>query len=291
MRRALLVVNRKSRKGGSDLSAIVDRLERGGVAAALHECPPQAQMGELIAAEGRTADLVILGGGDGTLNAALEALAALGKPVGLLPLGTANDLARTLGIPADPMAAAEIIAGGSERRIDLGWVNGKHFLNAASIGLAVDASAELTREVKRRWGKLGYAVGAARALRRARPFTAQVRCDGKHMVLRAIQVGIGNGRHFGGGMVVAEDARIDDSRLDLFMIEPCGIWRFALLLPRLKWGRHGMLTEVHTCRGKEIDLDTDREMAISTDGEVTGRTPARFRVVPRAMAVLVPRRE
>ncbi len=287
-RRALLVVNRDSRAGRQDLSAVLEVLRRGGIDAVEAACGSAAELSPLIAREGSGLDLVIVGGGDGTLNAALEGLVESGLPLGVLPLGTANDLALTLGIPADPLAAAGIIAGGRPRPVDLGWVNGKHFLNAAGVGLTAQVARALDRDLKRRWGRVGYALGALRGWRRARPFRAAIRCDGRRFTTVAVQVAVGNGRHFGGGMVVADDARIDDARLDLFTLAPRGPLGFAMLLPLLRAGRHGRLDGVVTCRATEIDLDTGRPLPVNTDGEITTATPARFRVRPRALPVLAP---
>lgn len=286
-RRALVVVNRQSRHGRDDLGPVLAVLRDGGLSLTERECPKEGRLSTLIAAEAPGHDLVIVGGGDGTLNAALEGVVASGLPLGLLPLGTANDLARTLGLPADPLVAAAAVVAGRLRPIDLGWVNGKHFVNVASIGLSVQVTAELSGDLKRRWGRLGYALGALRAWRRVRPFTAHIRCDQHRWSVEAVQVAVGNGRHFGGGMTVAADARIDDCRLDLFALAPLGLLGAARLLPRLRFGHHGGLDRVHTCRAREIDLDTPMVLPINTDGEITTHTPACFRVRPRAVRVLV----
>jgi len=132
-----------------------------------------------------------------------------GLPLGILPLGTANDLARTLEIPSDPAAAAAIIVEGHLRRIDLGEVNGKPFFNVASLGLSTGMTRELTHDVKQRWGMLGYAVATFRALSRMRPFAAEIRSGGTIRKVHTLQISIGNGRHYGGGMTVEEDAEIE----------------------------------------------------------------------------------
>lgn len=287
-RRALFVVNRKSRSGSDGLGPVRDVLYGGGIELVERHCPSAGRLSPLIAAEAAGLDLVVIGGGDGTLNAALEGLVATGLPLGVLPLGTGNDFARTLAIPTDAAEAARVIVAGRLRRVDLGWVNGKHFVNVASVGLSAWLAKEMTHEVKRRWGRLGYGLGALNAWRRARPFKAQVTCDGSELALLTLMVAIGNGRHFGGGMVVAEDARIDDARLDLFTLAPCGLARFVSLLPWLKSGRHGELPEIRTLRGEAIDLETIPALPINTDGEITTATPARFRVRPQALPVLVP---
>ena len=137
----------------------------------LDERPPEVErLGAWIVEHRREVDLVIIGGGDGTLNAAADALIETGLPLGILPLGTANDLARTLGIPADLVAAGQVIAAGRTHRIDLGRVNGKHFFNVASLGLSVQVARELDADLKRRWGVLGYAFIVWRAIRGRRPF-------------------------------------------------------------------------------------------------------------------------
>src|SRR5262249_19757141 len=97
----------------------------------------RAALSPLIIQHRDQVDLIIIGGGDGTLNAAAEGLVEAQKPLGILPLGTANDLCRTLNIPHDLPSAGAVIRAGHQRRIDLGWVNGKHFFNAASLSLPV----------------------------------------------------------------------------------------------------------------------------------------------------------
>jgi YegS/Rv2252/BmrU family lipid kinase len=233
-------------------------------------------------------DRAVLGGGDGTLNAAIPGLLATGLPLGVIPLGTANDLARTLNIPLDPVAAAQVIAAGRRRRIDLGEVNGHPFFNVASIGFGVDLTRALTRDAKRRFGSLGYAVAALRVLRRLRPFTAEIAHDGIRHVTRTVHVAVGNGRHYGGGMTVTEDARIDDGRLDLYSLEVASFWRLLLLLPALRSGRHHAWAEIRALAGQEIEIRTRRRRSVNTDGEITTRTPARFRVLPGALEVFVP---
>ena len=103
-----------------------------------------------------------------------------------------------------------------------------------------------------------------------------------------MQLSVGNGRHYGGGMTVGEDARIDDGRLDVFSLEVGSVWRLLLLLPSLRRGTHGRWQEVRTLAGEEVEVRTRRRRAVNTDGEITTHTPVRFRVLPGAVRVLVP---
>ena len=288
-RTALLFTNAASRQGDTDLAPAVAALDAGGVRVLDRRPPRLEQFGGWLAEHRGEVDLVIVGGGDGTLNGAAEALVQSGLPLGILPLGTANDLARTLGIPADPVAASQVIAAGHTHRIDLGRVNGKFFFNVASLGLSVEVARQLDAEVKRRWGVLGYPLILRRVIRGHRSFSARIRCDEARLRVRALQISVGNGRHYGGGMTIAANARIDDGALDLVVIAPQTLWQLIANLPVLRWGWHGRAARIRHWRCREIDICTDRPIAINTDGEVTTSTPAAITVVPGAIAVFVPR--
>jgi YegS/Rv2252/BmrU family lipid kinase len=232
---------------------------------------------------------VIVGGGDGTLNCTAPALVETGLPLGILPLGTANDLARTLGISPDPIAAAEIIVAGHERPIDLGEVNGHPFFNVASIGFSAELARELTSEMKRRFGKLGYAFASARLLARMRPFTAFLEYDGRTERVRTLQIAVGNGRHYGGGMTVEASAQPDDGMFHVYSLELDHWWRLIALVPWLRAGTHGTWRDVRAFTTSEITVRTRRTRSVNTDGELTSATPAVFKILPGAVRVYAPR--
>jgi diacylglycerol kinase (ATP) len=229
-----------------------------------------------------------VGGGDGTLNCAAPALMKTGLPLGILPLGTANDLARTLGIGADPVAAAEIIVAGHRRQIDLGDVNGHPFFNVASIGFSAELARELTSELKRRFGTLGYAFAGARLLARMRPFTALITHDGVTEKVKTLQISVGNGRHYGGGLTVALNAQPDDGVFHVYSLEVAHWWRLVALVPWLKAGTHGTWHDVRAFTTSQVSIRTSRKRSINTDGELTGTTPAEFKIIPRAVSVYTP---
>ena len=157
---ALFVANTHSRRG-REAASFAAALERGGLTLRREECARREDLGDLIHALRDQIGSVILGGGDGTMNAASAALRDTGLP-GVLPLGTANDLARTLGIPREPEGAAAVILGGRIRKLDLGCVNGHPFFNVASLGLSVDITRRLSKLMKRRLGVFAYPIAGGR---------------------------------------------------------------------------------------------------------------------------------
>jgi diacylglycerol kinase (ATP) len=286
--RALLLVNRHARQGQKYLAEAIDCLKTLGFEVIEESTEEPKHLCEVVRRYQDEIDLVIVGGGDGTLNAVVDAIVDTQIPLGILPLGTANDLARTLGIPNSLPEACEIIAQGQLRRIDLGWVNGKHFFNVASLGLSVKITQRLTKEVKRRWGIFAYAATALQVIWESRPFGAEIRINGTSVRVKTVQIAVGNGRYYGGGMAVVHDATIDDQRLDIYSLEIKHWWQMILLLPAMRQGRHIYSRNVRALAGKEIEIYTSKPRPVNTDGEITTYTPAIFRVIPGAISVLVP---
>ncbi|MBC6421061.1 MAG: lipid kinase [Hormoscilla sp. SP5CHS1] len=286
--RALFFVNRLSRQGRKNRIEAIVHLRRYGFELVEEPVSNPGEIPELIRQHQNKVDLVIIGGGDGTMNTAVDALVDTQLPLGILPMGTANDLARTLKIPLSIPAACQTIATGQTHYIDLGWVNGKHYFNVASMGLSVNITRSLNKRVKRRWGILAYAIAAIRVLARSRPFRAEIRCNGQSIQVKTVQIAVGNGLYYGGGMAIASDAAIDDQRLDLYSLGINHWWEMFPLLPALRQGRLGNIDNVFTLEGTEMEVLTKKPISINTDGEITTKTPAHFRVIPRILPVLVP---
>jgi YegS/Rv2252/BmrU family lipid kinase len=287
-RRALLLLNRKARSGGLDISEALQVLREGGIDLEERACDSATAMAQTIRSGAREFNLVIVGGGDGTLNCASPGLVEAGLPLGILPLGTANDLARTLGIGPDPLAAARTIVEGHQREIDLGEVNGRLFFNVASIGFSAELARELTREAKKRWGVLGYAMASARLLARTRPFTAFIEHDNETLKVKTVQIAVGNGRHYGGGMTMDPEAEPDDGQFHVYSLEVDHWWRLVALAPSLKRGTHASWRDVRAFTTSAVTIRTRRSRSVNTDGELTTATPAVFRVRPKAVRVFAP---
>jgi YegS/Rv2252/BmrU family lipid kinase len=291
VRRALLLTNERSGGAAIDLSAAVARLEAGGFSVRVETPDSVEDLRRRIRDSGGAT--VVLAGGDGTMNAAAPALMALERPFGILPLGTANDLARTLGVPFDPAAAAEIVVAGHGRRIDLGQVDGRPFFNVASVGLSAEVAREHEgeRKRKRRLGVLNYLVSAWAAFRRHRPFRADLVVDGEAFSCRCMQIVVGNGRHYGGGMTVDETAEIDDGWLRVYYLKPAGFLSMLWVLPALRFGWLRRRPEAEVKWARRVELRTRRPRSVNIDGELDGRTPVVIEVVPGAVEVFAPARE
>ncbi|MFN4209034.1 MAG: lipid kinase [Devosia sp.] len=287
-RRALMLVNPNSRRGTAALDPVVARLHAGGIDAVIERFNSPDEVSADIARRRHEADLVIVCGGDGTINSAAKGVLETGLPMGIMPMGTANDLARTLAIPDDLLKAADVILAGHTSRVDLGEVNGHPFFNVASLGLSVDLAKGLTPEAKRRWGKLGYALAALKVLLKAQPFRAEIISDTGRASVKTLQIAVGNGVHYGGGTVIHADATIEDGHLDLYSLELKNVWKFGLMLGAFRRGEHGAWDEVRTAKSTVFDIRTKQPMAINTDGDIVTQTPAHFVIRPSAVTVFSP---
>lgn len=287
--KALLLVNRQSRHGKDKLEEAIDYLRESGLK--WIEATPKnpGMIANLIRQHQDSVDCVIIGGGDGTLNAAIPGLVETQLPLGILPLGTANDLARTLNIPTTLAEACQIITERKIEQIDVGWVNGKYFFNVASIGLSVQITRKLNKDTKQKWGVFAYPIAAIQALRHSRPFWAELVLDtGEHRRVKTIQIAVGNGRYYGGGMTVASTATIDDQQLDVYSLNLKHWWQLFAILPAMRSGDQTSWSFVDGFSCREVKVQTRRRLPINTDGEITTQAPAHFRVVPQALKVFVP---
>lgn len=285
-RTALLIVNPASRRGGEqDLVAGLQVLEEAGIRVLRRTTESARHLRQLMREHRAQVDFFILGGGDGTLSSAAPALHECGKPFAVLPLGTANDLARSLGVPDDVVAACRVIVANQRRRIDLAMVNDHYFFNAAHIGLGVHITYQLTPEVKKRWGVFSYLQAFFRAVSRRRPFRVFLRVDGRDFRQKTIHLAVGNGRFYGGGNVVDERAHIDSGELYLYSLKPQSLWGLLALAPLLRSGRQHLAKRTFTIIGKQMEIRTSRPREIHADGEPAGFTPAVFKVLPGALEV------
>lgn len=283
----LLLTNPGSRSGDDDLDNVAERLEAEGPVQ-LHRPEKPEDLPRLLRRHGPECDRVVLGGGDGTVNLALDALLEVARPMGLLPLGTANDLARSLCIPEDIDDALDVILRGETRRIDIARANEVSFVNAIGMGLGPQMTREMDAETKSRFGVLAYLLGVVRAFRKQKDFQARVRIDEHEHRARCTQITIANGIHYGGGMTISEDAKLDDGCLDVLMIHPEN--RLVLLANalHLRLGRTRANDAMTHRRCRRVEVHTEPALEVTADGEFLLRTPLDCSVQAGALEVFAP---
>ncbi|AXJ11833.1 lipid kinase [Arthrobacter sp. PM3] len=292
-RSAAVVINAGSRRGASHEPA-VDAMRTAGVPiSAVHQVRSGADLAgtlDRVLADGH--DLVVVGGGDGTVSYAAGRVAGTNVVLGVLPLGTANDFARTLEIPNDLAGACATVAEGKVVDIDLGRANGEPFLNVASVGLSVAVTEALSPRLKRSLGPLAYSIATVRAYARHKPFRARLEFpEGDHEPLELedlLQVAVGNGRHYGGGNTVSPTAGIDDHILDIYAILAGPLREHVSIARLLKDGSFIKHDRVYHLTTTKVRLVTDQPLPVNLDGEIATATPTDFTVQRNAVHVVVP---
>jgi YegS/Rv2252/BmrU family lipid kinase len=292
-RSAAVVINAGSRRGSAHELA-VDTMRKAGVPiSAVHPVLSGSELAgtlDQVLADGH--DLVVVGGGDGTVSYAAGRVAGTNVVLGVLPLGTANDFARTLEIPNNLAAACATVAKGKVVDIDLGRANGEPFLNVASVGLSVAVTEALSPRLKRYIGPLAYSIATVLAYTRHKPFRARLEFpEGDHEPLELkdlVQVAVGNGRHYGGGNTVSPTAGIDDHLLDIYAILAGPLREHVSIARLLKDGSFIEHDRVYHLTSRHVRLATEPPLPVNLDGEIATTTPADFTVQRNAVHVLVP---
>jgi YegS/Rv2252/BmrU family lipid kinase len=286
---AVLVVNAHSRKGQALFREASDKLREAGVvltsAFALRD--PSLLVPTVREAVRSGAPMVIVGGGDGSLSYTVDEVVDRDCVFALLPLGTANSFARTLGIPLDLDGAIKVIATGQRRRIDLGMIDGDYFANCAAMGLSPMIGEGVPHNLKRTLGRVGYLIWAIWCLIRFHAFRVTVRGEGIDETFWATELRIANGGHHG-GVELIESAEVDSGQIIVQAVvgrrASSLIWDWFAKYWKLP-ARHRTTREFHAAR---LTIETRPRQRISIDGEVLARTPVVAQVAERAIEVVVP---
>lgn len=239
----------------------------------------------LLAAE--AGELPVVMSGDGLIGAVGGAMAGSETPLGIIPGGRGNDLARVLGIPDEPEGAVAVILGGETRAIDVGEVNGKPFLGIVSIGFDSIAN-RLANETKFLHGNLVYAYAGVRTLLGWKPARFTIRVDEERIRLTGYSISVANSSCYGGGMYIAPDAQLDDGLFDVVSVGDVSKLQFLGNLPKVFKGTHVEKDEVRVFRAQHLELSASRPFEVYADGEHITDLPATLRILPRALNVLVP---
>jgi diacylglycerol kinase (ATP) len=238
-------------------------------------------------------DYIVAAGGDGTLNEVVNGIARRAKDicVGVVPLGTGNDFARALGLPATIEDNIEILLSQKTRSIDLVRVKSdrtRFFVNVSAGGFSGLVDEKLTPEIKHAWGPLAYLRGAAAALPNLHAYRTQVVFDeDESLSMDLYNVVIGNGRFVAGGLPIAPDADPGDGLLDVVLIPRRSMPEMALLAAEIVLGKHLSSNAIIFRRAKTVAVRSRPGMWFNVDGELVGNAPAIFQIMPRAINFIV----
>ncbi|MFG3698552.1 diacylglycerol/lipid kinase family protein [Micromonospora sp. NPDC047620] len=287
-RRAVLVVNAHSRRGRQLYEETRSRLVAAGftlLGAYPVDRPAELEQ-SLAAAADLGPDLLVAGGGDGTIGTAARLLAHRDIALGLLPLGTTNNFARTVGIPLDLDAAVAVLTDGKVIDVDLGLVGNMRFTNHIGIGLSADVMLRTPPRLKRVIGRIAYPMTALALLTRHRPLRAAVRAEGRRHEFLTHQLYVANGG-FHAGRPITADADADDRLLVAYPVG--GPTRRGLLRDTARnaaTGHRRTLVDEPFLAVRELWLETDRPAPVEVDGEPYGETPIRIGLDPNALRVM-----
>lgn len=285
--KALLILNRRARSGGNfPLDECIARLEQGGLRLTVFDDLEKDDSFSKLYKLARASNLVIVAGGDGTVHHCLGLLMKVQKPLAVLPAGTANDLVRSLMIPADPLEACDVILQGVQMKVDVGKVNERYFLNAAHIGLGVKITNELTAESKKQLGDWSYLRAFFMALKGLRSFRVRLRVDDQELRMRVLHICVGNGRYYGGGNIVDQRCYLGDGKFSLYALRPQSKWNLLGIAPLIRTGIQSLARSAFTAQATDVVVQTRRPMKIYADGEYVGTTPAHFGLLPEALTVI-----
>jgi YegS/Rv2252/BmrU family lipid kinase len=289
-RPACLLVN-PSAGGGRAARALPDveaELRRLAIAFRTEQTTSLEHARGLASTAAAAGETVVTLSGDGLIGSVVGALRHVpGSVLGVLPGGRGNDLARVLGIPRDPVAACAVLATGVVRDLDIGEVEGRSFIGIASVGFDSDAN-RIANAAPSRLGQLAYVYGGLRALAQWKPATFTLDLDGTRHRFTGWSVAGANSKAYGGGMLVAPDAELDDGLLDVVTKSATSRRNLLGSMVKVFKGTHLADPSVEVRRGRELRVDADRPFTVYADGDPIAELPATIRIVPRALKVLCP---
>lgn len=234
------------------------------------------------------ADLVVAMGGDGTLAEVLNGVYGTSASMGLIPLGTGNDCARTLGMGTDLAIAVKTLFQGVTEQIDIGRTQNRLFMNVAGCGFDAIVAERVNKGIRFLHGMPAYLAGIALSLGRMRPVPMRLTLDDRAEEIRAILCSVANTRSYGGGLLIAPDAKLKDGCFDVCIIGDTSRMEFLKAFPTVFKGAHIHHPKVKLIRARYVRVETSEPLPVLVDGEVLGTTPAEFQILPGAVSFRVP---
>ena len=288
-KQAILIVNAMSRRGADAFEEVRDKLRAAGIdLTEAHAITEPQEMDPAVKRAIKRAPMVIVGGGDGSLSSNVDHFVGTDTVFAVLPLGTANSFAKTLGIGDDLDAAIDTIANGCRRRIDLGVIDGDYFANAAALGLSPLIADTVPHNLKRYLGMVGYLLWAIRVAFKFRPFKLRVTLDDGTVVSSwATEARIAIGTHHG-GVELVEDQELDSGEIVIQAVTGKSLWGLA-------WSWFATLFKLRQRKqtvtewwGQKLYLEARPAQKISIDGEIAAKTPVTVEVADACIDVAAP---
>jgi len=289
-RHILIIVNPaagRARSSERRLGRFVAALERQGCTVVLRRAGPSPGQVERLAGQAEPGfEAIVAAGGDGTISAVVNGLGGRAVPFGVLPLGSANVLAREIRLPRAPEALASLITTGPVSPIWLGRVGERAFVMMASAGFDSEIVAALSPELKRRVGRLAFAWGFLVRLWHCPACELTVRADG--VEYRAAAVVAAKGRHYAGPFVVAPGADLAEPVLELVLLDRRGRWAMLRYATALFLGRVPRLGDIAIVRARQASVAGNRALPVQADGEIVGELPITLAVADRPLLLIRP---
>lgn len=236
-------------------------------------------------------DAVVAMGGDGTIAEVVNAIAGGETPLGVIPAGTGNDYVRSAALPQDPGRALRALVAPRRRRLDVGRVNGRFFVNVGGAGFDAEVAHFSNTKAKFLSGTPAYVFSVVWTLISYRPTRLLLTMDGEAREVQVTMIAVGNGSHYGGGMWIVPEAKMDDGLLDVCVIGPMGRGELLAALPSVFKGKHVTHPKIGFYQARTVGLrvlEPGRTVYAHADGEPLGALPLEFSVAPGAQTVLYP---
>ncbi|MCS1352043.1 YegS/Rv2252/BmrU family lipid kinase [Mechercharimyces sp. CAU 1602] len=292
MRRARLIYNPSAGREAVErkLSAILNKLEECGLQTSCHATTGRWDAAEAAKQAGENGyDVVIAAGGDGTIHEVINGLSVLDQrpQLGIIPGGTSNDFARALGLPRDLLQATEVLGKGSGKKVDIGKVNGRYFLNVAAAGSLTEITYEVPSRLKTVLGQAAYyAKGLERLSKLVEPFPVELKTASHSYEEELILLIVANSPAIGGFPRLAPQATMTDGKLDVLGVRKCGLPDLIHLISLLLKGEHPQDSHVLYFQTDRVEVHSSSEMQLNVDGEWGGTVSGTFEVFPHHLELI-----
>jgi YegS/Rv2252/BmrU family lipid kinase len=289
MKNILVFINPRSRKGRDHREFVLQWLKDHDLRVLNEDTGPSVEeMRNLMEKHQGTADLVVIGGGDGSLREALPGLLHTRLPLLYLPIGTLNNLAKALQLPLEVEESLELILKNAVKEIEIGAANGIPFHTVVGLGLSTQVNRFVRADLKRWLGAFAFLWTGLNIVSRMRPFHLSIEVDGKRHTGRSWQVTICNGVYYGSGLKIDPDAEMTDHLLRGQSVETEKWWYALRFLPHLLFRGNERYKDLEIFSGREIVLKTKQRMNVDLDGDLKTKTPLHLQILPQKLKILVP---